>query len=409
MTDQDKRKSSMTVLLACVGFNLTIQVLYVWSLVQRQMEYQWNWTAAQSGLPYTLCIIFFSTGVLIGGRIQDKIGPRWVATAGGILVGLGLLLSGLIGNSPVGIAICFGIITGLGIGFGYGSVLPAGLKWFHPSKKGLISGLVLGGFGLASVHYAFITDSFLANHGIENTLLFLGIGVIIISALIAQLVKNPPAGYVPLAPEKLSKSTAKVPVDFIWKEMLRTKRFYIMFFLFLFSASMGLMMLGNVATIVDLQAGIQQAAFLISLTAIMNALGRVIFGMASDKYGRANTLFVIIILQLLNLIGFIYYNNLPTLTFGFILVGLCFGGFLAIFPATTADQFGLKNYGLNYGIMYLAYGLAGVVAPTIASILRDATGNFVLTYIICASIMVVMIVVNIMLKKELATPAQKKA
>jgi MFS family permease len=411
MTEQSKRKSSMTVLLACVGFNMTTQVLYVWSLVQRQMEAQWNWSPRQSGLPYTLGIIFFSTGVLIGGRIQDKLGPRLVATVGGILVGLGLLISGFVGNNPTGVAIGFGVVTGLGIGFGLGSVLPASLKWFHPSKRGLISGLVLGGLGLAAVHYSYIIRNFLDNHGIENALMYLGVVIVIISALIAQFVKNPPADYVPILPANLSASVPKAAsVDFIWKEMLSTKRFYIMFFLFLFSVSMGLMMLGNVSTIVYLQASItEQTAFLISLIAVMNASGRVFCGMASDKYGRANTLFVIIVLQMLNLVGFIFFDSFATLTFGFILVGLTFGGFQSIFPAATADQFGLKNYGLNYGIMYLAYGFAGIVAPVIANQLRDLTGNFILTYIICAAVMGLMILVNIMLKKELATPAKKPA
>ena len=364
---------------------------------------EWGWTSREGGLPYILIIIFFSVGVLIGGRVQDKIGPRWVATVGGAMVGLGMVISGLLGDDPAGVAVSYGVVSGLGIGFGYGSVLPAGLKWFHPSKKGLIGGLVLGGFGMASVHYAFITESLLKNFGIQNTLICIGGAVTVVSVAVAQFVKNPPPDYIPSAPEEGNISVArKAAVDLTWTEMLKTRRFYLIFFLFVFSASMGLMILGNIAKITTVQAGVESAVLLISLVAVMNAAGRIIGGSLSDKIGRENTLFIAIVMQMLNMIGFIYYQNIIILAFGLILVGLCFGTFLAVFPALTADQYGLKNYGFNYGIVYLAYGLAGTVAPVIADFFFDLHGTFNTAYIICAIIMALMIVINLLLKREVS-------
>jgi len=401
---RETKSGAYVVLIASIVFNLTIQVLYIWSLLKREMMLgEWGWTSREGGLPYTLIIIFFSVGVLIGGRVQDKIGPRWVATVGGALVGLGMIISGLLGDDPTGVAIAYGVISGLGIGFGYGSVLPASLKWFHPRKKGLIGGLVLAGFGLASVHYAFITESFLDNFGIQSTLLYIGCAVTVLSVIAAQFVKNPPPGYTPAALEKASRSDVKkVAVDFTWKEMLQTKHFYLIFILFVFSVSMGLMILGNVAKIATIQAGVESAVFLISLVAVMNAAGRIIGGFLSDKIGRANTLFIAIILQMLNMVGFIFYQDIIVLTLGLILAGLCFGTFLAVFPALTADQYGLKNYGFNYGIVYLAYGFAGTVAPVIADLFFDRNGNFNTAYIICACMMALMIVINLLLKRELS-------
>ncbi|MCL2661949.1 MAG: OFA family MFS transporter [Oscillospiraceae bacterium] len=408
MENHKVQKQGNVVLIACILFNLIIQVLYIWSLLKVEMMSEaqggWGWTSQQAGLPYTLVLIFFAVGVLIGGRVQDKIGPRRVATVGGVMVGLGMVLSGLVGENPVGVAIAFGVITGLGIGFGYGSVLPASMKWFHPSKKGLIGGLVLGGFGLATIHYAFTASALLDAFGIENTMLYIGIAVAVLSALVAQFVKNPPPGYVPAVPKSVKDSaiTTKTAIDFKWREMLKTKRFYYMFVLFIFSASMGLMILGNQAKIAHLQAGISNAVFLMSIAAIMNAAGRILGGSLSDKIGRNNTLFIAIILQMLNMIGFIFYNNPVTITLGFILVGLCFGTFLAVFPALTADQYGLKNYGVNYGIVYLAYGFAGIVAPVIADYFFDLAGSFTTTYIICAVMMAFMIGLNLLLKREIS-------
>ncbi|MCL2026395.1 MAG: OFA family MFS transporter [Leptospirales bacterium] len=409
MNDSEKQRNAYIVLCAGIFFNLTICVLYVWSLLRVMLtapvaEGGWGWTSGQAGLPYTLIIVFFATGVLIGGRIQDKVGPRWVATAGGACVGLGLILSGLIGNNATGIALCFGVITGMGMGLGYGSVLPAALKWFHPGRKGFVSGMILGGFGLASLHYAPTTNALLNNFGISNTFLYLGIAVALISVPISQLVKNPPADYVPPEAKNVKQSSpaSRAPVDFTWNEMLRTKRFYLMFIIFVLSASIGLMMIGNIANIAGLQAGVTNAAFLIGYVAIMNTLGRIVGGITSDKIGRENTLLIAIILQMINMIAFVHYQNMAMLVIGFTLVGACFGIFLAVFPALTGDQFGLKNYGINYGIMYLAYGVGGVVAPVIADYL-----DFKTTYLICAGLMVATIFLNFLLKRDIASLAKQ--
>jgi len=406
MEEQKSQKKPYIVLIACILFNMTIQVLYVWSLLKIEkmsVSYGgWGWSSQEAGLPYTIVIIFFAVGVLIGGRIQDKIGPRWVATTGGAMVGLGMIISGLVGDDPLGVTISFGVVSGLGIGFGYGSVLPACLKWFHPEKKGLIGGLVLGGFGLATIHYAFITSALLDKFDIQRTLIYIGVSVVVLSVTAAQFVKNPPAGYIPgtLGNEKKSTVFIKTATDFKWKEMLKTKHFYLIFILFLFTASMGLMIIGNQAKIAYIQAEITSAVYLMSLVAVMNASGRILGGFISDKIGRENTLYVAIILQMINMIGFIFYQNVILLTFGFIVVGLCFGTFLAVFPVITADLYGLKNYGVNYGIVYLAYGFAGVAAPVLADFIYDLNKSFEVAYIICAVIMAVMILINFLLKKE---------
>ena len=415
----ETQKNARVVLGASIFFNLTIQVLYVWSLLRREMmipEYYdgvylggWGWTSQQAQFPYTITIVMFAIGALIGGRVQDRIGPRWVATVGGAMVGLGMIISGLVGDSHIGIIMGYGVVTGLGIGFGYGSVLPASLKWFHAGKKGLIGGLVLGGFGLASVHYAFITAGLLERLGIERTMLYIGIAVVVLSVIAAQFVKNPSSEFVPAPPKKEKQATAKKPaVNVNWNEMLKTRRFYMMFILFVFTCTMGLMFIGSMATIAYLQAGIADAAILISVVAVMNALGRIIAGQTSDRIGRNNTLYIIIILQMLNLIGFMFYNNVVLITFGFIMVGLCFGGFMALFPALTADQYGLKNYGVNYGIVYLAFGVGGVAAPQIEAFFFDRHGDFFITYIICAAITACMIGLNFLLKRDI-DKAQKQS
>ena len=413
MSNQEIHKKANIVLIAGVLFNLSIGVLYAWSVLKTNMtapvsDGGWGWNSRQAGLPYTIAILCFASGVLIGGRIQDKIGPRWVVTAGGFMVGLGLVLSGLIGNNPAGIAVCFGVVSGLGIGIGYGCVTPSALKWFHPSRKGFVSGMVVGGFGLGAVYLAPLASTLLRQFQIQETMLFMGIAIMVISSCVAQFIKNPPEGYVPREPKNIAGSGAKksdAPADLTWREMMKTKRFYIMFFLYLFSASVGLMVLGNVTKIATLQAGITDLALLaglVSFMAVMNFLGRIIGGMLSDRIGRTGAIFVVLVLQLLNMSAFSFYSNLPAIIVGIIGTGFCFGALLSIFPALTADQFGLKNYGLNYGIIYLAWGLSGVVAPVIADYFFDLNGNFNTAYLICAVMMVFMIALNAWLKKDIS-------
>ena len=412
MTTNATQKTAYIVLAACVLLNLSIGVLYAWSVLTSVMTSPiasdgWGWTSSQAGLPFTVAIIVFATAMLFGGRLQDKIGPGRVAMVGGLLAGSGIILSGLVGNNVTGIVLSFGVLAGTGMGFGYGSVTPPALKWFHPGKKGLISGLVVAGFGLSAVYFGPLTSTLLGRFGIQTTLLIIGVGVLLLSVTASLFIKNPPPGYIPPVPANLKQSAAKIApaMDFARSEMLKTKRFYLMFIMFLLTASVGLMFIGNMTKIAQTQAGITTAtvlAMLVSFLAIMNTVGRVIGGMISDKIGRIKTLYMVFILQMLNMGAFMFYQNLPMLIIGIIGVGFCFGTLLSVFPALTADQYGLKNIGANYGIMFMAWGFAGVVAPVIANYLYDIYGNFNTAYIICAVMMAAMIFVNFLLQKDIA-------
>ena len=396
------------ILIAGLLINLSIGVLYAWSIIGTNLVSYFGWTSSQAGLPFQLAIVCFSFAAFFGGRIQDKIGPRWPVTCGVLLVGLGMIMSGLVGNSPLGIAIGFGVITGAGTGLAYSCILPPAIKWFHPSKKGLVSGLVVGGFGISALYFAPIAGALLNNFDLQQTLMILGAVTIIIATPLAQLIKNPADGYVPPTPKDFKETAESVDtsVEYTRAEMLKTKRFYLLFPMFLFSSSVGLMIIGNIAGIAREQIyglDLTIVPMLVALLALMNAVGRVAGGFMSDKIGRVNALFVIFILQALNMVGFAFYDNLAMMIVGIIIVGFCFGTTLSVFPAITADQYGKKNFGANYGIMYFAWGFGGVVAPVIAGFLHGIHGNFHMAYIICAAMMVAMIIVNILYKRNLAT------
>jgi len=411
----DKNSRANFVLMACILFNLSIGVLYAWSVIGTRLSSPiadggFGWTASQAGLPYSVAIIVFATAMLFGGRIQDKIGPRWVMTAGGLFIGVGLILAGAMGNSILGIVLGFGVFASIGMGLGYGCATAPALKWFHPSKKGLISGLIVGGFGLSAVGFAPLAGALLEGVGISQTFLFLGIGNIIITTLLAQFVKNPPSDHVPTPPAKVKEAAAKSAssTDFGWSQMVKTRRFYLMFVIFLLASTVGVMVIGSMTRIAQSQAGVTQAgvlSFLVAFLALTNTLGRVAGGMMSDKIGRLNSLTVILVLQLINMTLFAFFQSLPLLMIGIVIVGFCFGTLLSVMPALCADQYGLKNFGLNYAILFLAWGFSGVIAPVIASSLYDATGSFNITYIICAVMMAAMVLANLWLKRDIGKVA----
>jgi MFS family permease len=308
------------------------------------------------------------------------------------------------------IVFSYGVIAGGGVGLGYCSFLPTVLKWYDTNRKGFVSGCIIGGFGLTSLYLAPVTAALINNFGLQNTFFILGAITIIISVPLAQFIKNPPEGYVPAKPTNIkAKVMATLPPDKTWIEMMKTKKFYVLFLMFLCSVSIGHMVIGNVTGIATLQAGITDPAILAGLVAYLafsNVAGRLIAGIISDKIGWANTLLLVFFLHLANMLAFSFYSNLFLIVVGVTLAGFCFGGTLSVYPAITVDQYGLKNYSSNYGIMYMAFGFAGIAAPIIASYFLDLAGNYNMVYTICAIGMVVMICANLLVRRMIAKQSQ---
>lgn len=266
--EKETMNRGWTVVLAGTGINLMFGVLYAWSIFGANLSSMYKWTSLEASLPYTTAIIMFAALMLVGGKLQDQFGPRLVATAGGVLVASGMILSSLMPTLP-GVIIGFGILTGAGIGMGYSATTPAAIKWFPPQNKGLITGIVVGGFGLASLYISPLTKYLVATYGLFATFQILGIGFGIIIVSLAQLLKVPQA---PAAPAAGVTAAAAVSAnDYTWKEMLGTKQFYIMWLMFLAGAIAGLMMIGHLAKIANLQTGLNVGYTLVSSIAISNA------------------------------------------------------------------------------------------------------------------------------------------
>jgi OFA family oxalate/formate antiporter-like MFS transporter len=401
--------------MAAVGINLILGVLYAWSVMGKALVQQWHWTKTQAMLPFATSTASFAITMIFAGRAQDKIGPRYVAMLGGIILGAGMVLSSFAHNY-IPMLITFGLVGGMGIGLGYSATTPPSIKWFPPARKGLITGIVVSGVGLAAVYMSPLTNYLLKAASIQQTFLILGIGTIILVSLLAQLLRNPPAGYV-VAPASAATASQRKPAamsrrELDWHEMLRTGQFYELWLMFILSASAGLLIIGNITLIAQDQAPEWDRAFvLVMVVAIFNTCGRFLSGFVSDRIGRTNTMVLAFVLQAANMFLFVRYKTPELLVFGSAFTGLCYGTIFTLFPAATADFYGVRNLGVNYGSLFTAFGVAGVTGSVLGGRVRDVFGSYTYAFMICGGMLLAGAVLAFLLKAprhEEAPPAHSR-
>ncbi len=376
---------------AATGINLILGVLYIWSIMGKALVKELGWTSTQASLPYTVCTVSFAIVMVFAGKLQDTKGPRLISTLGGILLGGGLILSSIT-KDPLMMVLTFGILGGAGIGFCYASTTPPAVKWFPIQKKGLISGIVVSGVGFAAVYISPLTNSLLINNGISKTFLYLGIGAIIILIAFSQLLIDPPAGYSPKTTTSANNQQTSKPEsknEYGWKEMIRTPNFYKLWIMYAFTSSAGLMIIGHIANIAKEQAQWENGYLLVVILAIFNTSGRIIGGLVSDKLGHLNTMRVIFLLQAVNMALFSQFSSYGSLALGVSIAGLCYGALFSVFPVATAESYGIKNLGVNYGLVFTAWGFGGVIGPMLAARILDSTGSYNTSYIVSAVLLVI--------------------
>ncbi|MCD9477067.1 L-lactate MFS transporter [Photobacterium phosphoreum] len=397
---------AIQILVAGFCINLCMGILYAWSVFKKALVVDLGWSNADASLPYTVAIITFALSLLVAGILQDRMGPRRVLILGTVMVGLGMIVSSF-ATTPMMLVLTFGVMTGSGIGFGYACLSPSAMKWFHPSKKGLVNGLIAAGFGLAAVYLAPLTSTLIAEYGINTSFLVLGIAVLVIAVPLAFTINNPPAGYVPEAPAGY-KSTSTKPADINWRGMLKTPQFYSLWVMFAFASAAGLMIIGNITSIAATQADITDAAYLVVILAIFNSGGRVAAGILSDKIGGVKTLMIAFVMQGINMVMFATFDSEFTLIIGAAVAGVGYGTLLAVFPSIIADFYGLKNYGANYGVLYTAWGVSGFIGPVVAAFAVDTTGTYTLAYTVCSVMIAVAVVLSVITKKVDTEALEKK-
>ncbi len=402
------------MVVAGTGINLALGILYTWSIfkaaITKSIEsgagFRWDPSAIND--PYAVCCLVFAFSMILAGKLQDRFGPRIVAMAGGALVGIGFILISRTFEYWVWI-LGFGILAGMGIGFGYASATPPALKWFPPAKTGLIAGLVVSGFGLASVYIAPVSNYLVGHWGLQNAMLFFGIAFFIVVCCLSMLLKDPSPGFVPAAAHGAAQtSAATASVNLSPRDLFKSGKFYLLWSLYFIGSGAGLMVIGSMSGMARRSMG-EWAFVAVAVLAIGNASGRIIAGVMSDRVGRRKTLALMLSFQ-----AVLMFLAIPLVKGGggvvlvvlATLIGFNYGTNLSLFPSLAKDFWGLKNFGINYGILFTAWGVGGFVMGRLSQMLKTASGTFDSSFITAGILLIVGACLTLLLKKGESLPGQ---
>lgn len=392
------------VVVGALVIQISLGAVYIWSVFQTPLMEQFpTWTETQVTLPAQIVLAAFALAVIFGGRIQDRLGPRLVATAGGLILGIGMILARFSGalepaSALVWLIFTYSILGGLGIGIAYVCPIATCVKWF-PDKRGLVTGLAVAGFGAGAFFFAPLARALTCGDtyqllnvplfnipqvGVFNAFMVLGIIFLVVVVAGAQMLRNPPKGYVPagwVPPVPKTQDTAR-NTEYSPSEMLRTPTFWLLWITYFAGCTAGLQVIMKASpiwqsfTLETLSSPISEEAFLgvatagamaVSILAIFNSIGRILWGKISDSLDRKTTLMIMFLICGVTMMSLDWMRIYPLYLIGISIVGLCFGGYLSLYPALTADYFGTRHIGANYGWMFSAYGAGGIFGPYLAA------------------------------------------
>ncbi|MGQ9473991.1 MAG: L-lactate MFS transporter [Candidatus Caldatribacteriaceae bacterium] len=397
MTDHRK---AWTVVIAGFGVNLVLGFLYSWGTISSALIEEHSWSTVQTQIPYMFASVTFALSMIPGGRFQDRRGPHVPLLLATLLAGVGFLGASYF-LSMAGLTIFFGILFGLAMGFGYAAPTPAAVKWFHPQHRGFISGLVVSGYGLAPVYIAPLSHFFLSHYGLEKTFLLFALILTGTLLVLSRVITNPPPSFSPLVLSLGKRKSIFPKSELSVTEMVRTREFHLLWVLLFAGTFSGLLVIGQMSKIAQEIAGLEQGFLPVMFYALANFVGRLTWGALSDRVGRRKALFFAFTIQAVIFFVFEQMTNPVFLLLAKSGVGFTFGGMLALFPAICADYFGVKNLGLNYGVLFTAWGVGGTIGPLLGGLIRDITGVHTLSFFVsgCVSVMG-MILVNFLKTAE---------
>ncbi|VVB51253.1 Major Facilitator Superfamily protein [uncultured archaeon] len=371
-----------SVVLGAVLIQLCLGAIYAWSIFVEPLKKTFGYSQTETQIIFSVALASFALMMILAGRWQDCHGPKKIATLGGIVLGVGYLLAGQTGGSFIEIAATVGLVGGAGIGLAYVCPIAACVKWF-PDKRGMVSGLAVAGFGAGALVFAKYGAMWITSAGVLSTFTYFGVIFLLAVVFGAQLLRNPPEGYKPEGWNPPATAAKANGINLGGKEIIHTRQFWTLWLMFMFAATAGLMVIGNLKPF-GVYSGLDAATATtaVGVLALANGAGRILWGTGSDKLGRKNSLAIMMLLQGVMMLALMKMGATPLLlTIAVIWVGFNFGGNFALFPSATADYFGTKNVGINYGLIFTSYGVAGIVGPILAGSVFDKTGSYLWAFI----------------------------
>lgn len=397
---ENKKINRYAVLAAAVVINMCIGAVYSFSVFAGPLGEARGWTPAQVMMAFTINSAISPIPMILGGRFLDAGKAKLSILVGGIMFGLGFICTGL-SSTTMMLYISYGLLGGMGQGIAYSGIIGNIVKLF-PDKRGLATGIVTAGYGAATIITAPLANALIESIGVVSTFRTLGIAYVIIIAIAGIFIKTAPNGYKPEGWNPPVQTGAKQGVNLTWDEMIKTPIFYVIASMFAIGALSGMMITSNASRIAQSMYGLSAAvaAVYVSLYSLSNCIGRVLWGGVSDKLGRNKALLGIfgVISAMLLLISTV--KATIAFTVALIGIGLCFGGTMGIFPSIVAEKFGMKNYGVNYGVTFIGYSIAAYFGPKIAVKVSEANnGDFTQAFFIALGLSLLGLVLTFIFKK----------
>jgi len=385
-----------------MSMNLALGSLYAWSVFIAPLEKEFSWKRADTSQVFTWAVVVFALTFIVAGRLQDKLGPFRISLIGGVLVSAGFFLCAYT-SSLTYLIICFGILGGVGNGFGYATPIPVMAKWF-PDKRGLAVGLAVAGYGGGSAIFGPLAGKVLIPaYGWRTTFEILGVIFAFMTIFGAFLLKNPPTGYKPAGwtPAPASK-VAATTYEFLPGEVLATPTFYFMWVAYALGTSAGLMVISQLVPFAKSQGVASDALAFMGLVvgAVGNAGGRILSGWLSDALGRLNVLRLMILISAIAMpILYAVGSNVALLYATVFVVYWCYGTQLSVNGSATSDFWGTRNAGINYGMLFTSWGVAGIIGPRIGGVLFDKYKNYRYAFYAAAVLAVVALLCELAAKR----------
>jgi len=401
------------IALAGICMQIALGAVYAWSVFRTPLTRQFGWSISQVTLTFTISVFMLGISAFFGGLWLNRSGPRIVALTAGVLYGTGVFLASFSGHKLWWLYLTYGAIGGVGLGFGYIVPVAVLVKWF-PERRGLITGIAVGGFGAGALITAPVATRLIQTVGVLPTFAYLGVAFLIVTVISGSFMRNPPDGW---KPEGWNPTSSQVSQrskrDYTLGEALRTWQWWAFWLLLFLNTSAGISVISQEAPIFQELARVSAvtAAGMVGIVSLGNALGRVFWAWTSDLTTRKATLFVMFLIQVLLfwfLPGITSAGILTAVTF---VVLMCYGGGFGIMPAFTADYFGAKNVGPIYGLMITAWGCASAFGPLVIASMRQASGAYRGALHVIAGVMLLSAVLPVLVSppRSPATPQTRDA
>ncbi|HEV8663846.1 MAG TPA: OFA family MFS transporter [Candidatus Methylomirabilis sp.] len=395
-----------------MSMNLALGALYAWSVFVAPLEKEFGWKRADVSMVFTIAVFVFGLSFILAGRMQDKLGPFKISIIGGTLVSIGFFACAYV-NSLNAFFFWFGVMGGIGNGFGYATPIPVMAKWF-PDRRGLAVGLAVAGYGGGSAIFGPLAAAWLIpSYGWRTTFMVLAVIFFVMTMVGAFLLQNPPAGYRPAGwtPAPATAKAAATTYEFTPGEVLKTPSFYFMWVAYALGTAAGLMVISQLVPFAR-SVGVPSEALAtmgLVIGAAGNASGRILSGWMSDALGRLNVLRLMIAVSAIAM-PILYHvgGNIALLYITVFVVYWCYGTQLSVNASTTSDFWGTKNAGVNYGLLFTAWGIAGIIGPRIGGRMFDLYQDYRVAFYTAGVLCAIAFVSELLAKRPVA-PVTAKA